>query len=345
MNFSDLLRVAVPLEGARLGAQNQKRFQDILLGQQAEDRQLKNDLTRAQIGHLSAPTPSDWAVQEADGGLVRVNKSTGETMPIMLNGQQLKPKKTAPLPGTPEWKAAEIDKAKIGAQYGYHPPVQDDRTIAPVQQPDGSVVYEKRADAIGQHAPSPNATGKAAIQKAVAENGTQLSVIDDAISELTKHPDAIGTKRGGLAAVVPFAGNLQDKINQTVDPEGVNARASLANIGSMTIKDRSGSAVTVSEYPRLRPFVPTELDDYPSAVKKLKKLRAAIQTETDLLQRSSGIGTHSPSDAGGNINLSAPQTSTNQGHTASRAQQLWDAAVKLHGEAKVLQEFGPRPEK
>lgn len=29
--------------------------------------------------------------------------------------------------------------------------------------------------------------------------------------------------------------------------------------------------------------------------------------------------------------------------SASRAQQLWDAAVKKHGEAKVLAEFGPRP--
>jgi len=33
-----------------------------------------------------------------------------------------------------------------------------------------------------------------------------------------------------------------------------------------------------------------------------------------------------------------------QSTTPTRAQQLWDAAVAKHGQAKVLQEYGPRPE-
>lgn len=40
-----------------------------------------------------------------------------------------------------------------------------------------------------------------------------------------------------------------------------------------------------------------------------------------------------PDNKPGNINLGAP----------TKEQALWDAAVKLHGQAKVLQEYGPRP--
>jgi hypothetical protein len=40
--------------------------------------------------------------------------------------------------------------------------------------------------------------------------------------------------------------------------------------------------------------------------------------------------------ATGDINLGGSQA-------ASKEQQLWDAAVKLHGKVKVEAEYGPRP--
>jgi hypothetical protein len=60
---------------------------------------------------------------------------------------------------------------------------------------------------------------------------------------------------------------LPDVLLQRTDPAGVETRAAVANLGSMIIHDRSGAAVTASEYPRLKPFIPTATD-HPDTVKK-----------------------------------------------------------------------------
>jgi hypothetical protein len=62
-------------------------------------------------------------------------------------------------------------------------------------------------------------------------------------------------------------GYLPDMLTQRMDPSGVETRAAVANLGSMIIHDRSGAAVTASEYPRLKPFIPAATDD-PATVKK-----------------------------------------------------------------------------
>ena len=62
---------------------------------------------------------------------------------------------------------------------------------------------------------------------------------------------------------------LPDAILQRTDPKGVETRAAVANLGSMIIHDRSGAAVTASEYPRLKPFIPTATDDPATVQKKL----------------------------------------------------------------------------
>lgn len=151
-------------------------------------------------------------------------------------------------------------------------------------------IYVPRSQAAGMEPPSPAGGSRttAAIIKAVANNQQQVATIDDALRELDKYPNAVGLKRG-----VPILG---DALNQRVDPKGVAARASIANIGSLIIHDRSGAAVTVHEMPRLAPFVPN-VNDTPDAIRtKLKKLREAIGVETAALQkepRASGPATPS----------------------------------------------------
>lgn len=145
-------------------------------------------------------------------------------------------------------------------------------------------------DVPGVKVPLATPTGAAKIRSDVAANRAQIAIIDDAVAELDKHPDAVGLKRG-FGELVPGLGALQDAVNQRADTAGVAARASLANIGSMVIKDRSGAAVTVSEYPRLKPFIPTS-SDTPQAIRvKLKKLRDAIELETRLLEEGGGTPT------------------------------------------------------
>lgn len=172
---------------------------------------------------------------------------------------------------------------------GYTPPERKDDMLVQVQKPDGSVVYMLRSDAVNQPAPSRATIGSAALKKAVTSNQTQVRVIDDALKELERYPQAVGGARA-LGDVVPFLGGVSDYVNQRADPRGVAARAQIANIGSLVIHDRSGAAVTISEFPRLAPFVP-RVGDTPQVIRtKLAKLRQNLEAETGFLQEQLGAG-------------------------------------------------------
>lgn len=103
-----------------------------------------------------------------------------------------------------------------------------------------------------------------------AANNTLLSKIDDGIANALERPQSFGAKFFG-----------PDALNQRTDPQGVDARASIASIGSQKFHDLSGAAITISEAPRLQPFIPS-VSDTPQAIKaKLNRLRK----ETETLQR------------------------------------------------------------
>jgi len=109
----------------------------------------------------------------------------------------------------------------------------------------------------------------ATARKAMFENDAALRKIDDALTAIDAYPDALGVSN-----------YLGDTIRQRTDPDGVNARALVADVGSLKIHDRSGAAVTASETPRLMPFIPSATDDVKTAKKKLglfKNEYAAMQ--------------------------------------------------------------------
>ena len=106
----------------------------------------------------------------------------------------------------------------------------------------------------------------APIVKAYIENNTALSKLDRADAAVTAYPAAFGLHR-----------LVGDTINQRVDPQGVDARAIISDIGSLKIHDRSGAAVTAAETPRLKPFIP-KVDDTPETItKKLASFRKEYQ--------------------------------------------------------------------
>lgn len=167
-----------------------------------------------------------------------------------------------------------IKPFRMGVKPKEVPP--EDKTLVPVQQPDGSVIYTPRSQAAGAKVPSPNSSGSASMQKALASNEMQMSVIDDAVKELGAHESAVGVGRG-----LPLVGDFLD---QRIDTGGVAARAQIANIGSMIFHDRSGAAITVSEAPRLKPFIPS-IHDTPETIRtKLRKLREALEVENGFLR-------------------------------------------------------------
>lgn len=126
----------------------------------------------------------------------------------------------------------------------------------------------------------------ATIATALLTNTASLNQLDRALKlnagETITLPDGeviVGDKDAvGVKGFTP-----QDVLNRT-DPKGISTRAEIANIGSMIIHDRSGAAVTASEAPRLKPFIPLITDNNETVKKKLTLLRAAIRDEDSSLR-------------------------------------------------------------
>jgi hypothetical protein len=153
-------------------------------------------------------------------------------------------------PATPEEKAQYGVGADVPAQMG---PEGQFQVVS------GTSFYNKRA-------PS-------AVQSGYVANRKSISQIDAAIAAIKANPNAFGLKN-----------TFGDQVNQRLDPGGVGPRAAVANIGSMVIHDRSGAAVTMSEQPRLLPFVPRVTDTPEAAIKKLQLLKeqySATNAEID----------------------------------------------------------------
>jgi hypothetical protein len=143
--------------------------------------------------------------------------------------------------------------------------------------PDGKVqVNNKTGEVRALQAPGGGALkGKqpGTVTRKIAENEKAIAIIGEAMREVGAHPSAVGAKR----LLLP------DFVSSRTDPNGVTARAAVSDIGSLQLHERSGAAVTVSEWPRLRPFIPKTDDDAATVQKKLARLLSLIQAETKAL--------------------------------------------------------------
>lgn len=110
--------------------------------------------------------------------------------------------------------------------------------------------------------------------QAMLDNKQVLDNIDKTLTAMTAAPGSTGWK-GYVASAGSMGNNL---LNNTLDPNGTDVRSNLANIGSQIIHDRSGAAVTISETPRLAPFVPLITDSETVVRTKIARLRAEIKS-------------------------------------------------------------------
>lgn len=115
------------------------------------------------------------------------------------------------------------------------------------------------------------------IQEGYVGNSSSVRQIDEAIAAIEARPQSLGLPR--------IAG---ENINQRIDPDGVDARAAVANIGSLLIHDRSGAVVTAAEAPRLMPFIPRITDTPEAAIKKLRQLKAQYQNANSEIEVAYG---------------------------------------------------------
>lgn len=118
----------------------------------------------------------------------------------------------------------------------------------------------------------------AMIRTALAQNDVTLQKIGRALQAVEDQPSAFGLKNV-----------MGDTIRQRTNPEGVDARAMVADIGSQKIHDRSGAAVTVSEAPRLTPFVPNVNDSPATITKKLQLFQREYAAMHEELTRGASI--------------------------------------------------------
>ena len=123
-------------------------------------------------------------------------------------------------------------------------------------------------------------------QKAITGAASSVNKLTDAIDLLS------GLKvagQEGSATATGIKGYAPDIALNRLDPKGTVTRAAIADIGSMIMHDRSGAAVTASESPRLKPFIPLITDSVDTAKKKLERLRQIQLDEAEAL-----TGTYNP---------------------------------------------------
>lgn len=161
-----------------------------------------------------------------------------------------------------------------------------------VMGPDGKPVYVSREQAMGMTPVSAAAAPEKLkpvpvhAQKAIQGAASSVGKLDDAINLL--EGKIVGGQKGSAAATGLKAYAPDIALNR-LDPKGTVTRAAIADIGSMIMHDRSGAAVTASESPRLKPFIPLITDDAGTALKKLKRLRQIQADDAEAL-----AGTYTP---------------------------------------------------
>lgn len=169
--------------------------------------------------------------------------------------------------------------------------VQRDRLTFDQNQPKGQVVQTdsgtmlvdprtgeaKPVTSGGVPVQKPGKEIPANVNKSIIENQQNLSKIDRAMAAIKANPGAVGPLN-----MIPGA----EAVRQYTNPEGIEARAGVGDIGSLILHDRSGAAVTASEFPRLKPFIPTASDSPEAAQTKLARFKQIYEEEAGLLAQT-----------------------------------------------------------
>lgn len=256
-----------------------------------------------------------------------------------------------------------------------------DRALVLTAGADGSSVYTPRGDAAGKAAPAKAGQGTnlpAPLAAKVGQFGEMLKKASD-LGTLTDNLDVTVGKSATRDLAehgihIPFIGTLPGSkgvgsMLQSHSPEYSQYQAALSPFILAAAHALSGARINQDQVEQIRKSIELAPGDFANKAVRAQKEKNMIdlinsiggslppdaigaqedQMDADAMTRMKGLGyrpahrkgaapaaqrtTTGASDSGGDINLGK----------ASHAQTLWDAAVKLHGEAKVIQEYGPRP--
>lgn len=125
-----------------------------------------------------------------------------------------------------------------------------------------------------------NARVTATTRAQLADNAVQLDLVRRAREGVRQRPQSVGLRFG--SGTLPMMGQAGEMINQRLDPEGVPVRQLIAQISAQKIKDLSGAAVTISEFPRLAAFVPLVWD----TPEKIQANLNALERELEIVMQA-----------------------------------------------------------
>jgi hypothetical protein len=215
------------------------------------------------------------SIQQTPTGYVAVNTTNGMAIPV-LYGQDGFQAAGGAQPATAP--GASMMRQPPAALPGQRTPAIPgmasvlDQTAAPAVAPMALPVGTPGTPVMGKQSelkPIPSN-----INLAILKNNQSIQQIDETIKLLQQNPSSTGVK-----------GYLPGFALNRMDPSGVEARAGVADIGSLVLHDRSGAAVTAAEAPRLVPFIPLPTDDNATVIKKLTRMRnIAAQEQTGLTE-------------------------------------------------------------
>ena len=148
--------------------------------------------------------------------------------------------------------------------------------LKPGQAPVGVPVMGANGENLGK----PLKDIPATVNKAIIENDISMNKANRAL-DLLQGKDVTTPKgdviKGSADATGFWKGLTPQVILNKWDPGGVSTRAFVADIGSLKVHDRSGAAVTASETPRLKPFIPSIYDAPDVAAEKLVNFKAEYE--------------------------------------------------------------------
>lgn len=281
----------VPLSQTQYGQsmvkqQVENMIRTITAGKDSAD----TDLARARAFALMNPKDHYVSVSnmfDTNGNPIggTLDTTTGDVTPTGFSG-----KPVSPTIGSKEWTDAEIAKAKIGAQYGYHAPVEA-YTPTTVTDPKTGQVHvgtlnklTGRVTDTGVEGKQPAAGGGAAGQKAK----TYVDLMQGAYPTMEKLAGKIRPDVVAAAVLHPNAGNLA--LNQDEQDYLASARSFLAGV----LHQESGARLSHEQlqFGMLR-YLPNVGDTPQTIQNKLASARQVIQ------ERAQALGGAGPSGGSG----------------------------------------------
>lgn len=255
---TDIKRLTAERDALPVGDPNRRLYDQAISDIGATARVAQQRLAFDQSKFAWEKSNPGYELKQAeDGTFYGVNKRTLQAVPVTVGG------------GMASASGAPTIDGRLDAR-------TDPRSLMATEPTIGGGIPSGRMAPAGTPVAGTPFKGKheglkqipANINLAIIKNNQGVQQLSDTIKLLEQNPEATG-----------FKGFVPGAILNRADPEGVNARAGVADIGSLVMHERSGAAVTAAESPRLVPFIPLITDDNATALKKLKRMKAIVEGE------------------------------------------------------------------